>query len=315
MAADDADVFHPDDIEANRRGELTDRQRKDFGALSGDRRRSAISSAAFLAAGALVVVVFASPTASPLLRRLVPAIALVLAVVLVLRSLAGSDPLTRDVKDGRVESIEGAVGKRRLSQSEPRGRTYFLDVGDASFMVASGTYEAAPDAGFVRVYFLPRSRRVVNLERLADRTPPGGEVTLPGILGSLRASFLSPGRREANDARAGLAGLGHRLEAAFAESATPPAEQDRDPRPLGEAILGTWTNPMMTVTFSGDGRVSATVRLLGTRREGHWSVHGGDRLRADITGQMATAEAWVAGNRLTIAAEGGGLTFTRESVE
>lgn len=307
MAGSAAHPFPPDALDANRRGELSDDQRSGFGALAGYRRRSALSSAALLVAGALLVVFFASPTASPVLRMLVPVTCLAITAVLVVRSVTGGDALTRDLRQGRVESVEGAVGKRRLSVSGRSVTTYLLDVGDATFKVAPFTYDAAPDAGRVRAYFLPRSRNVVNLERLPDRPVDEREVTAQGILDSLRATILSPGP-QANEARAKLAGIGNALKGAFAESAAPP--QARDPRPLEEAILGTWSNQVMKVTFSSGGRV--TAHMLGAIRDGHWSVEGG-RLRADITDHQETADAWVVGNQLTIAVEGRGLTLTRAS--
>ena len=139
---------------------------------------------------------------------------------------------------------------------------YFVDVGDSSFKVAPATYEAAPDAGIVRVYFLPRSRKVVNLERLPNAPLPH-EVTLKGMAASLGAALLSHGRRQANEARADLAAVGDSITAAFVQSETAPSPpQPHDPRPLGEAIVGTWSNAVMKVTFSEGGTI--TLRMLGT---------------------------------------------------
>jgi hypothetical protein len=302
--------FPPEALEANRRGELSEAQRRGFGALSGSQRRSALSSAAFLFAGALVVVFFASPTASPLLRTLVPLLCLAIAAFLVVRSLTGGDALTRDLSESQVQSVEGAIGKRRGGGGGRTVTVYFLDVGDTSFKVTTGPYQAAPEAGIVRLYFLPRSRKVVNLERLPNAAPPG-EIS-PRGLESLGEALRSPSRRERNEAHAGIASVGDVLKASFApaQAAAPPA-QARDPRPLGKAIVGTWSNVLMKVTFSADGRV--TTHMMGRERTGHWSVDATGRLRADITGREETADAWVAGDQLTITAEAGGLTFTRDS--
>jgi hypothetical protein len=78
-----------------------------------------------------------------------------------------------------------------------------------------------------------------------------------------------------------------------------------------EAILGTWSSGFMTVAFSPDGTVTATM-LGGKQRRGRWSVDGSGRLRADVTGAAEAADAWVAGDQLTISVEGKGLTFRRE---
>jgi hypothetical protein len=90
----------------------------------------------------------------------------------------------------------------------------------------------------------------------------------------------------------------------------PVPPEHRDPRPLGDAIAGTWTNGVMTVAFSRDGTVTVTTLGHGEWR-GHWSVDASGRLHSDVTGQQDAADAWVAGDRLTIAAEAGGLSFSR----
>jgi hypothetical protein len=66
----------------------------------------------------------------------------------------------------------------------------------------------------------------------------------------------------------------------------------------------------MTVTFSADGTATLTT-LLGAARRGRWSVDVHGRLVTDATGETATAEAWIAGDRLTIAMAQEKLTFTR----
>ncbi len=312
MSATVLGPFPADALDANRRGELSDSQRRGFGSLSGSNRRGALSSAAFLVAGSLLVLFFASATASPMLRFLVPVAGLAIAAFLVLRSIGGTDALTRDVARGRVESIEGAIGKRRLGVmgGAREVTTYFLDVGDRTFKVHMATYDAAPDAGIVRLYFLPGSRKVVNLERLPDASAPT-DLGPKALMDQLGAALGSHSRREANEAHARIASLGHAVEAAFVhgQAAQPPG--GRDPRPLAEAIVGTWSNRLLTVTFAADGAV--TTRMLRGEMRGRWSVDGAGRLNAEIAGQSQAAEAWIEGDQLTIAADGAGLTFTRQA--
>ena len=304
--------FPADALDANRRGELSDSQRRGFGSFSGQNRRSALSSAAFLVAGSLLVLFFASATASPLLRFLVPVVGLVLAAFLVLRSVTGTDALTRDVARGRVESVEGAIGKRRLGMvgGARDMTTYFLDVGDRAFKVHAATYEAAPDAGMVRLYFLPGSRKVVNLERLPDMPAPT-DLSPKGLIDQLGPALGSHSRREVNESHARIASLGHAVEAAFVHGADAQPPRGRETRPLAQSIVGTWSNRLITVTFSSDGTV--TTRMLRGEMRGRWSVDDAGRLNADIAGQRQAAEAWVEGDQLTIAAEGEGLTFTRQA--
>jgi len=300
-----ANAFLPEALEANRRGELTDIQARNFGAQCRDRRNSALSSAAFLVAGAVLVGFFASPTAPLGMRLLITSACLFFAVVLVARA-AGSDPLARDVKRRQVQSVEGAIGKRQLSG---RLSNYFLEVGDQTFTVSRGTFAAAPDAGWVRLYFFPRSRKFVNLERLPQPTPVR-EATMESLAETLRASMQWGHRREANEARAELAHIGEALAASTTSAAAPPAPAARDSSPLGEAIVGTWSNGVMKVTFSADGTV--TTNIFGAQKKGHWSIDQTGRLRTDINGYDGHADAWIVGNELTIALEENGMTFTRD---
>jgi hypothetical protein len=310
MPATSLDLFPPDALEANRRGELSDKQLRGVRAFSRYRRRNALSIAAFFVAGAVLVGVFASPTAPVVPRVLITGIALTIAAVLVVRSITGSDALTRDLRQVTVQSVEGAIGKRRLGgRGGPAATSHFLDVGDASFKVGPATYAAAPDAGLVRLYFLPRSRNIVNLERLPNAPLPN-EVSMKDLADALGAAVRAPSRRERNEVRAGMAGLTDAWEASLVSSPEARPSTASDPRPLDQAIVGRWSNVMMKVTFSAGGRV--TIQMPGTKRDGHWSVDGAGRLRADFTGQQATGDAWVSGNQLTITIDGEGMTFTRE---
>ena len=300
--------FLTDALESNRGGQLTDSQRHNLGALARSRRRNAFTIALYLIAGAAIVQFLTRPDAPALTREVIAGGALVIAAFLVVRSMTGSDALTEDLQDGQVKAIEGAVGRRRVGGGRARD-TYYLDVGDETFKIGMATYDWAPRAGWVRVYFLPRSRLVLNVETLPNRSAPA-DLTARGALEMLGAGLLSRGR-EANEARAEAAGVIGALQPAFDRSPQPPPADARDPRPLAEAIIGTWTSGMFRVTFSQSGTV--VVRMLTGERNGRWSVDAAGRLRADITGSEQTADAWIVGDRLTIAADGTGLTFTRDS--
>src|SRR5262245_18666624 len=113
MASSTSRAFPVEGLETNRSGALTDQQRKGFRAWSRSNHRSALSSAAFLVAGSALILFFASPTAPPVARVLFPAIALAIAGFLIVRAvLGGVDALSRDLSESRVESAEGAIGKR-----------------------------------------------------------------------------------------------------------------------------------------------------------------------------------------------------------
>lgn len=299
--------FHEDALEMNRAGELTETQRQNLGGVSRYRRRNQLTIAAFLTAGAAIVWFLASPSAPLLKRELIAGGAVALAAFFVVRSITGGDTLTRDLRESHVQSVEGAIGKRRVSNGRARS-TYFLDVGDCTFRIGRTVYQATPDAGWVRLFFLPLSKAVVNLELLPNASP-APEITPTGLMDAVRAS-LGGSRREANEARAGIAKMGDTLKAPFEGSAQPPPPDARDPRPLAEAILGTWTSPLIRVTFSENG--VATVRMFGGDRNGRWSVDAAGKLRATLMGQEQAVDAWVAGDALTVVADGRTITLKRE---
>ena len=235
-----------------------------------------------------------------------------MAVVLAVWSRIGVDALTLDLRAKRVESVEGAIAKRQdFSQGRSSGQAYYyyLDVAGRSFRVGQTGYEAAPDAGFVKLYYLPRSHHVVNLERLPDRPLPAG-TTPRDVIREVGTALRSHDQVARAEAFADMAALGNAFKAQTTQPAAPPPANLRDPRPLQQAILGTWQNTVMTVTFSRDGTVTATLPI-GPERHGQWSVDAAGRLLADVTGHEQAVDAWVVGDKLTISAQGEGLTFTR----
>jgi hypothetical protein len=130
------------------------------------------------------------------------------------------------------------------------------------------------------------------------------------MLGTLATAVLSPNRERQNEERAELAAMGSAIESRMSAAATPPPAGMRDPRPLAEAILGTWRGALASVTFVPDGTVVAT--LPGGRQErGRWSVGSDGKLRSNATGTDQAAEAWVAGDTLTISDGANGLAFQR----
>jgi len=300
--------FPTDALDANRRGELTPLQFARLRGLEGYRRKSALHGAFLLVVAALLIGFFASPSMSVPLRVLVTSGCLAIAAFLVIRFLGGADGLARDLRRPRVQCVEGAIGKKHVPAEHGEG-LHFLEVGDRRFSVAPLTYQAAPDAGHVRIYFLPLSRKVVNLERL-----PGAavspDVTVQSVMRTLGTSIGSSDQRTRNEARATLAEMGDAMKAAFGAPAAP-LSAPPDAQALASTILGTWSNGMITVTFYADGR--ASTRMLGVDRAGRWSVESDGRLRADVAGRQLSAEARVDGDRLIIAAEGRALTLMRQA--
>jgi hypothetical protein len=310
MATTGTDPFLQDALEANRAGELTNRQRDRLRPIARSARQSMLIAAVVFAVAAAMMLFDRDFSLPEVFRVALAGASVVLAVFFLLRAAVGADALTRDLRHRRVQSTDGAIGKRSSSPSG-RGsrRLYWLDVGDGSYRVSYAGYQAAPDAGMVRVYFLPRSRRVVNLERLPD-APLAPGLTPQEVLLSLGTAMLTGRRRDVNEIRAQMAPVVDAVRPARDATVTPPPPSARDSRPLAQAIVGTWTNPFMTVAFERNGTVTATL-FGGMERHGQWSVDGAGRLIAEVTGQGEAADAWVVGDELTIAADGGALRFSR----
>jgi hypothetical protein len=83
------------------------------------------------------------------------------------------------------------------------------------------------------------------------------------------------------------------------------------PRPLAQAIIGSWRNHFAKATFTADGRVSASV--MGRHSAGEWSVDTDGRLHAEIAGRREVAEASVTDDELRITLTGRVVTLAREA--
>lgn len=308
MTGQAADPFPVDALPDNQAGRLADRQRRGFAAYDRGWRRNELSLALVFVVVGAVLLVAQGPSSSSLGRLAVGLGALLAAAFLLWRSTPGGDPISQDLRNGRVESVEGAIGRRQQS-----GRTttaYYFDVGGRTFEVGRITYHAAPEAGIVRLFFLPRSHKVVNLERLPDRPLPPGTLESPvGVVAAVGADLRSHDRSQRAEAMATLAAVKDAMEEENTRRATPPPMAQRDPRPLAEAILGTWEAGFTTLTFSGDG--SATMSMGGRAQAGHWSVDHDGRLHADAMGHNEAADAWIVADTLTISTGGTALSFRR----
>jgi hypothetical protein len=246
-------------LDSNRRGELTATQRDGFARQLLQRNRRALGIAGALLAVAVLVGLFAAPSLSPVWRIAIVGVPLGIAVSLILRVLTGGDKaLGRDLRHGRVQAVTGPITKEQESAMDVDSTSvYVLKVGDQRFTVAAVTFEATPRSGQVRLYYLPASRKVINLEAITDGTPTGA------------------------------------------------------PRPLAEAIIGSWRNNFAKATFTSNGRVTASV--MGRHSAGQWSVDTEGRLHAEIAGRTEIAQASVSGDELHITLSGRLVTLSREA--
>ncbi len=306
-------AFSVDALQTNQSGQLTPEQRDHWRARSGGGRRSEVSIALAVAVIGLVVAFAPGPAKDSTIKPIIGIVCLVIAVGLIVRSLTGADPITRDVRAGRVESIEGAITKHVVMASESGDNSYYVHVanetdGDQRYRTSHALYEAAPDAGFVRVFYLPRSRRAVNFERLHSAAP--SEVT-PGSAVEAAREFLAAGGTrdpvQTAEARAHAADMVDQIKQ---DTFAVPDELPPDSRPLGEALLGSWTNAFATVTFSEGGTVRATLPG-GRQQSGRWSVDAGGHLVAEVLGSTQSVDAQVSGDELVVSWEGQPVRFRR----
>ena len=305
--------FAPDSLDANRAGHLTDAQRKFLRGNSRGYRVSELQFAGIATVIGLLVWFSPGPARYATTKPLIGIACILIAAFLLARSFIGADAVTRDLRSGRVESAEGAISKW-IVQGRGGGSsldTHYISVAGHRVETGRSAYEAAPEAGIVKIYYLPNSHRLVNMEQLPDRPLPAGALTDPmHALSDALKGIKSHDRDQSAEARAELAALGNTLKAQVEGSPAPPPPANRDSRPLAEAIVGTWRNPIITLVFSADGSLSITT-MGGRSRLGHWSVDAAGKLVSDAAPGGDAADAWIQGDELTISSEGQALKFDK----
>ena len=308
-------TFPSDALESNRLGQLSPGQRQTLGNIARVDRKGELSAALFsLVFGGFIL--FAVDASKPAyLHYGIPVVAFAAAVFFLYRATSAGDALTRDLRGGKVQSIEGAFRKWTVqSASSSAPSSHYIEVENRRFSIGRTTYDALPEAGVVRVFYLPQSKHVINMERLPDRQLPAGAIESP--MATIAQSFIamrSHDHVQAAEAAATLEALGNAEKAILGpRPATSPPPDQRDPRPLAEAILGTWQLGPMKVRFAGDG-TAAVILPTGGTRDGHWSVDAGGRLHLDALGggKDEATDAWIVGDSLTVSLGGQGMTAHR----
>jgi hypothetical protein len=316
MAANDPGPFPQDALEDNRAGRLTQTQRRGFSGQARGFRKAELQFAVILTIIGLLVWFAAGPAKYATAKPLIGIACLVIAGFLVVRSFVGADNLTQDLRSGRVEAVEGAITKTSVT-AHSRGSSstrYYFNVAGTKVNVWRDAYQTAPEAGMVKIYYLPHSHELVNMERVADTAMSADAMKSPQVVRELIAEARSHDPNQAAEARAHMATMGDAMKASISTAAAPPSEAARDARPLAEAIVGTWGNPVMSVTFAADGTLSAEMPALpgAGHRSGHWSVDSSGHLVSDIMGgHPAPTQAWVSGDELTVNLGNNALTLQR----
>jgi hypothetical protein len=312
MIASTGDPFPAADLETNRGGRLTDAQRTKYRSLARAGRKDEFIAAVFC--GAMGVLLLAPVGPSPnVWARPLAGVGFLVVAFLLFRTATRGDSLTQDMRSGRVETVEGAIGKHHEEHegSHTRWTDYYLDVAGQSFEVDSTANLAAPDVGYVRLYVLPRSHVILNLERMPDRPLPAGATTsTTETIAAAITAARSHDSVQAAEARAELDAIKNAMQADRVGAAVQPPADQRDPRPLVEAIIGTWRTGPMSLSFLPDGTMVATLPG-GHEQRGGWSIGADGRLHASGEGRDRASDAWVAGDVLTISEDGQGMAYHR----
>ncbi len=304
--------FSQDAISTNQSGRLTEDQSRRWTQIAKNRRDS-VRGVAYVFAGLGAFLLFATGPAESATLRANGGLAF-LGFAIVLFVGVSLEPVNADVREGRVESVEGAIAKGRtyFGRGGSRSSYHYFDIAGRRLWASTAAHKAAPSAGYVRAYFLPRSRRVVNLEELPDPTVPTGSGAAQEIVLDYARALGSFDRTKIAEASARVMALKHIVEGPPPHAAADGRDGARS-RLRADDLYGTWTNPMFTVAFMKNGIATLTMAIGGTRRDGHWSVDANGRLLTDASGTLEPVEASLEGRQLTITIEGQRVMLTRSS--
>lgn len=224
-----------------------------------------------------------------------------------------ASPRGRDLAEGRVDSVEGPFSKRswqnygRIAGVNYRFVIVTREAGRQEYVCWGDMYDWAPDAGTMRLYYLPRSKVVVNVENLST-----GEATPEAIQranDNYRAARRDHDAVAEAEARAEMGGVVQAFEHAVPDDAAS-LDMHSDAGSLAEAIVGSWKSPFGDLTFRDDGIVSARM-VDGSNFRGSWSVDADGKLNADIMGNAMVAEAALNGDELKLRMDDQALVLQR----
>lgn len=309
---DQESPFSQSALSTNQSGRLTDEQSQRWARIAKGRRQG-VRGVAYVFGAMSALLLFFPGSAAKAAARTNGGVVFLAATAILLVG-ANLEPVNADVREGRVESVEGAIAKRLRQSRGPGGGSwfYYLDVGGRRLRATSReAFDAAPAAGYVRVYFLPRSGRVINLEQLADPPIPTGSGAAQEIFQDFAHALRSRDRTAIAEASAHVAALKHTFEGPPPHPSSDGSDRASSSRLRADDLYGTWTNPMVTVTFRKNGIATMTPAFGAESRDGHWSVDANGRLLTDASGTMEPVEAFFEGKQLTIVIDGQRVAFTR----
>jgi hypothetical protein len=155
----EAPMFLDDDLEANRRGVLSERQRD---RLRQAQRSKLLPELGIFGVGVVLMVIgFINPTDFDFSICLPIGVGVALyAIYLAVRSWRTFDA---DLRAGQVATVSGSA--RLVGMTQGRQSSLWLEIGNARFAVSPQTFQSlAP--GTYRAYYAPQSLMLLSLERL-----------------------------------------------------------------------------------------------------------------------------------------------------
>jgi len=234
----------------------------------------------------------------------------------------GNDAFARDVAQGRVSAVDGAITKETFGSSAANAESsaplsFWVFVasregGNQRFKCGQEFFDRAPAVGLVRLYYLPQSRWAVNYELLPDASRPPGESLEQRVRQSLRDQGAARRSRDAvskAQARAEAAAI-QREAASYRPGPDQPAGPRQPPGQLRQAVIGDWTSPFLSVSIRADGTLTAAMARQPAQ-SGRWSLDPAGRVHTDVMGSPVIIDASVTGDVLTLVLNGQGLNLRR----
>jgi hypothetical protein len=161
-----AGVFHPEDLESNEAGYLSEAQK----------RWMVLEAALYLGVAgleislmvAMLVLYLHHPFRTLLLIALFWGIILTIGVVVCIQD---ARPILEELRDGRVDAITGSLSKHFTRMSgilllNWKSVHYGIRVRDRFFSISATTYDAIADHQIYRLFCTTRNKTLVNIEPL-----------------------------------------------------------------------------------------------------------------------------------------------------
>jgi len=158
-----AGVFHPDDLQANRAGELSAAQKRwltfeiaGWLSLAGVEMGIVVASWIFY---------FQHPFGSLFQISLFWGILLTIFAGMCIQEAL---PILGELRDGQVEAVSGTLSKHVtvVSSRAGSGAIFSIEIHNRSFGIHATTYDAIIDHQSYRLFYTPRNHTLVNIEPL-----------------------------------------------------------------------------------------------------------------------------------------------------